>query len=79
MSISKRGNVYVELPEECRTPSLKDAKVEVTITITMGKKMERECSRSAEKFIKNHMDDIAKDFKKYIRKQAEKIMDNEDD
>lgn len=72
MAISKRGTAYVELPEELRTANLRDAKIEVTMTITLGKRMERDHAKSAEKFIQKRMDEIAKDFRKYIRKQCDK-------
>ena len=77
MSISKRGNKYVELDDRLRTANLKDAKVEVTITVTCGKKTERECTRSIEKFISNQMDGVSKDFKKFIKKQTEKLLGEE--
>lgn len=42
------------------------------MTITLGKRMERDHAKSAEKFIQKRMDEIAKDFRKYIRKQCDK-------
>ena len=72
MSISKKGNSYVELPEELRTTNLKDAKMEVSITLTLGKKLERSTTKAAEKFIAKEMKMISKDFKRFIEKRCSK-------
>lgn len=75
MAISKKGNIYVELDESLQTNTLKDARIEVSISVTLGKKMERDSTRAVEKFIAQEMDMIAKDFKKFMKKQTKKLIE----
>ena len=78
MSISKRGNAYVELDEALRTSNVKDARMELTINITLGKRMERDSIDAIEKFIATEMKQVNKDFKKFIKKQSSKLLDDDE-
>ena len=73
MSVSKKGNVYVELDEELRTPNLKDASIEISFKITLGKKLESRSTKQTEKFMAEQMKDVGKAFKKFVNKQQERI------
>lgn len=73
MSVSKKGNVYVELDEELRTPNLKDASIEISFKITLGKKLESQSTKQTEKFMAEQMKDVGKAFKKFVNKQQERV------
>ena len=73
MSVSKKGNVYVELDEELRTPNLKDASIEISFKITLGKKLESRSTKQTEKFMAEQMKDVGKAFKKFVNKQQERV------
>lgn len=73
MSVSKKGNVYVELDKELRTPNLKDASIEISFKITLGKKLESQSTKQTEKFMAEQMKDVGKAFKKFVNKQQERV------
>lgn len=73
MSVSKKGNVYVELDKELRTPNLKDASIEISFKITLGKKLESRSTKQTEKFMAEQMKDVGKAFKKFVNKQQERV------
>ena len=73
MSVSKKGNVYVELDERLRTPNLKDASIEISFKITLGKKLESRSTKQTEKFMAEQMKDVGKAFKKFVNKQQERV------
>lgn len=73
MSVSKKGNVYVELDEELRTPNLKDASIEISFKITLGKKLESQSTKQTEKFMAEQMKDVGKAFKKFVNKQQGRV------
>ena len=69
--LSRTSNTYVKLPNELMpTSKTKDAKGTVTIKVVVPKSMEKK----AEKFIDEWMDDFNKKFKKFVNKQADKLL-----
>lgn len=77
--INKSGTIYVELPEELQTSKRKDASISISISITSTKEFEKSSSKAFEKFIAETMKGVGKDFKKMIRKRADKILGETDD
>lgn len=77
--INKSGTIYVELPEKLQSPKRKDASITISISITSTKELEKSSSKAFEKFISSTMSDVGKDFKKLIRKRAEKLLEDSDD
>ena len=77
--INRRGTIYVELPEELRTKSLKDASIAISISVTTTKPMEKESAKAIEKFITEQFNDVGKNFKKFIRKRIEKLLKEDDE
>lgn len=76
--ISRSGNIYVKLPEGVRTPKRTDASISISISITTTKEMEKMSAKALEKFISDAMDNLGKDFKKLIKKRAEKMLESEE-
>ena len=76
--INKSGTIYVELPEELLTSKRKDASISISISITTTKEMEKESSKAFEKFIAETTKDVGKEFKKLIKKRAEKMLGEDD-
>lgn len=67
--INRKGTIYVQLPTELQTGKKKDASITISITIVGTKGME---SKKGQEFIDSAMEDIGKDFKKFVKKRAEK-------
>ena len=76
--INKSGTIYVELPSELQTSKRKDASISISIGITTSKEMERCSIKAIEKFIAEETSQIGKDFKKFIKKRAEKMLEKDD-
>ena len=71
--VSRTSNTYVKLPDELMpTSKTNDAKGTVTIKLVVPKAMEKK----AEKFIDDWMVDFNKKFKKFINKQADKLIED---
>ena len=61
------------MDEELRTPNLKDASIEISFKITLGKKLESRSTKQTEKFMAEQMKDVGKAFKKFVNKQQERV------
>ena len=67
--VNRNNNSYVSLPAGIATASIPDAKCAVSFNITVPKEMERH----AGEFIEDIHDEISKKFKKFIKKEIERI------
>lgn len=68
--INRSKTSYRKLPDGLKTSSIPDAKISVSITVTVPKGME---SR-AEKFIGNAQDVISDGFKDFIKKETKRYL-----
>lgn len=69
--INRRANVYCALPEELQRKNSKDAKMAISISMTLPKELE---GKKASKFIDEQMEEVSKAFRKFIKKQSEKVI-----
>lgn len=72
--INRRSSAYYALPEEMSGPKQKDAK----LNISFGMVVPPEFEKKADKFMKEQMDEVAKEFKKFMNKQCRKYLENDD-
>jgi hypothetical protein len=72
--INRRATVYRQLPEELAGNKAKEAKLAISINMVVPKEME---GKKATEFIDDEIDQIAKDFKKFIDKRAQKLLDKD--
>lgn len=70
--INRRAVIYAELPEELvKGKKSKEAKLEISINLVIPRELE---GKKAVEFIDDAIDDVAKGFKKFIRKRSEKAI-----
>ena len=69
--INRRAVVYCELPEELAPGKTKEAKLTISIGMVVPKEME---GKKATEFIDNQMDEVSKEFKKFIKKRVTKLL-----
>ena len=70
--INRRAVVYCELPEELAPGKTKEAKLTISIGMVVPKEME---GKKTMKFIDDEIDMISKDFKKFMAKRIEKLLE----
>lgn len=69
--INRRNTVYYELPESLVSGKRKDAKMEMSVNLTIPKELEKKGT----KLIDRIMEEAAQEYKKFMRKQLEKLLD----
>lgn len=71
--LNRRSSVYYTLPDELVSGTkTKESKATISIGIVVPKDMEKK----AQKFMEEATDDFAKSFKKFMKKQVEKRMED---
>lgn len=69
--LNRRTTVYKELPDELIHGKTTEAKLTISINMTIPKELE---GKKATAFIDDEMSQIAKDFSKFIDKRADKVL-----
>ena len=69
--INRRAVVYCELPEALAPGQTQAAKLPISIGMVVPKEME---GKKATEFIDNQMDEVSKEFKKFIKKRVTKLL-----
>lgn len=72
--INRRASAYYELPPVMTKGSKqKDAK----LNMSFGMVIPPEIEKKADKFMKEEMDKLSKDFRKFMDKQCDKLLDED--
>ena len=72
--VNRRSSMYFTLPNELTGgEKSKEAKMNVSISMVLPKAMEKKSS----KFIDDQMEELSKSFKKFMKKQIEKLMEDD--
>lgn len=72
---SRSRTAYKKLPDKLKTKAVPDAKLAVSINLTIPKGMEK----SADKFISEALDHVEKGFKKFMKKEISKRVEDSND
>ena len=71
--INRSNLTYVKLPDELATTAIPEAKCQVSVNVTLPKKLEK----YGPKILDNIHDEIAKMFKKESKKRIDKVLEDE--
>lgn len=70
--INRRGTVYFQLPEELTGGKRKDAKMEISVNMTVPKGFENKGTDVIDEII----DDAGEKFKKFMKKRVKKELED---
>ena len=73
--INRRGTVYVQLPPELAGSKRKDAKMEISVNLTIPKEFE---SKGTD-LIDDIIDNAGDDFRKFMKKRIKKALEGKDE